>query len=169
MVLALKQPFIAKGEAFLRQTLKNLKRKEAILWIWILLNAKEVNGILISELNLKAIKELLEEDNLVNLFNNLESKLRISVSKLYLKKIGVKIPLTGEVFKFRAIKLFSVERDKIEVVLSEFVYPLILEAKRIYDEESFVHQIKLRSKHSQVLYRFLKKHRNISLTVEELQ
>jgi len=168
-ILTSKQQFIPINRTLLKQTLKNLKRKEAILWIWILLNAEEVNGIFISKLSLENLKELLEEENVVSLFSNLEAKLKISVSKLYLKEIGLKIPLTGEVFKFRAIKLFSVERDKIEVVLSEFIFPLILEAKRIYDKESFANQIKLQSKHSQILYRFLKKHGNITLTVEELQ
>ena len=94
---------------------------------------------------------------------------KISVSRLYFKETDFELPLKGEILKFRPIKAFSIEENKLVIVLSEFAYPLIVEAKALYDKESFLNQIKLRGKHSQILYRFLKKHGNIILTVEELQ
>jgi len=158
------------NQGFLRAICINLTSKERILWVLILLNAKKFGQVYISKLDLRSLKSILGEENISNLFNNLENKLKISVSKLYFKETEFKLPLEGEIFKFRPIKAFGIdEKDKLVVVLSEFAYPLIVEAKALYDKESFLNQIKLRSKHSQILYRFLKKHGNITVTVEELQ
>jgi len=165
--------FIKIYTPLLRFTLQNLTKEEAILWIWILLNAKEVNKQLISSFSLSEIKEIEEEEEIINLFNNLETKLRITVSNLYLKTLrekGIGLPLTrGRIFKFRPIKLFSIEADNIEVILSEFTLPLVEEVKTFYDKEGFKYLVKLKSKHAQNLYCFLRKYKNLTLSVGELQ